>query len=71
VLRRFENWELRNVLPSRREVVTGGWKKLHNEEPHDIYPSSFSISRNKKQEWEMVRTWGIRGGGVAKKCIQA
>jgi hypothetical protein len=36
----FENWELRNILPSRREEVTGGWKKLHNEEPRDFYPST-------------------------------
>lgn len=32
MLRVFEYWELRNMLPSRREEVTGGCKKLHKED---------------------------------------
>jgi hypothetical protein len=26
----------------RRDEVTGGWRKLRNEELHDMYPSSVS-----------------------------
>jgi len=36
---------------------------MHNEEPCDFYPSSLSIREIKKQECEMVRTWGTREGG--------
>jgi hypothetical protein len=28
----FENRVLRIILGSKRDEVTGGWKKLHNEE---------------------------------------
>jgi hypothetical protein len=27
---------LRRMLGSKREEVTGGWRKLHNEELHDF-----------------------------------
>jgi len=30
---------LRRVLESKREEITGDWKKLHNEELHNLYPS--------------------------------
>jgi hypothetical protein len=42
-LRVFENRVLRIFEPKRNEV-TGGWRKLHNEELHNLY-SSPSIIR--------------------------
>jgi hypothetical protein len=30
-LRVFENRELRRIFGPKRDEVTGGWKKLHNE----------------------------------------
>jgi hypothetical protein len=36
-LRVFENRVLRRVFESRRDEVTGGWRKLHNEELHILY----------------------------------
>jgi hypothetical protein len=39
----FENWVLR-IFGPKRDEVTGDWRKLHNEELHNLY-SSPSISR--------------------------
>jgi hypothetical protein len=30
-LRVFENWVLRRIFGPKRDEVTGGWRKLHNE----------------------------------------
>jgi hypothetical protein len=37
-LRVFENRVLK-IFESKRVEVTGGWRKLHNEELHDLYPT--------------------------------
>jgi hypothetical protein len=42
----FENRMLRRILGANRDETTGGWRKLHNEELHDLYSSqSTSIIR--------------------------
>jgi hypothetical protein len=56
-LRVFENKVLRR-LDERRDGVTGGWRKLHNEELHNLY-SSPSIIRIIKS----MKIW--RAGQVA------
>jgi hypothetical protein len=38
-LRISENRVLRGVFRSKRDEVTGEWRKLHNEEIHDPYSS--------------------------------
>jgi hypothetical protein len=38
-LRVFENRVLRRIFVFRRDEVTGEWRKLHNEEPNDLYSS--------------------------------
>jgi hypothetical protein len=38
-LRIFEKRALRRVFQPKREKVTGGWKKVHNDELHNLYPS--------------------------------
>jgi hypothetical protein len=38
-LRLFENRVLRRIFGPKRDEVTGVWKKLHNEELHDLYSS--------------------------------
>jgi hypothetical protein len=42
-LRVFENRVLRRIFGRKRDEVTGGLRKLHNEELHDIYPSPIII----------------------------
>jgi hypothetical protein len=49
----FENKVLRRIFGPKREEVTGGWRKLHNEELCDLY-SSLSIIRiikSKRMRW--------------------
>jgi hypothetical protein len=36
-LRMFENRMLRRIFGLKRDEVTGGWRKLHNEELHNLY----------------------------------
>jgi hypothetical protein len=43
-LKVFENKVLRRIFGPKRDEVTGGWRKLHNEELRDIF-SSPSIIR--------------------------
>jgi hypothetical protein len=43
-LRVFENRVLRRIFGLKRDEVTEGWRKLHNEELHDLY-SSLSTTR--------------------------
>jgi hypothetical protein len=38
-LRVFENRVLRRTFEPKRDEVTGGWRKLHNEELHNLYSS--------------------------------
>jgi hypothetical protein len=51
----FENRVLRRIFGPKRDGVTGGWRKLHNEELHNLY-SSPSIIRMIK--WRRMRWAG-------------
>jgi hypothetical protein len=35
----FENRVLRRIFGPKRDEVTGVWRKLHNEELHNLYSS--------------------------------
>jgi hypothetical protein len=52
-LRAFENRVLRRIFGSKRDEVTGGWRKLHNEELRDLYssPSIIRIMKSRKLRW--------------------
>jgi hypothetical protein len=49
----FENNLLRKIFGSKRDDVMGGWRKLHNEELHDLYSlrSIIIIIRLRKMRW--------------------
>ncbi|PNF23733.1 hypothetical protein B7P43_G18405, partial [Cryptotermes secundus] len=51
-LRVFENRVLRISGPKRGEV-TGGWRKLHNEELHNLYssPSIIIMIKSRRMRW--------------------
>jgi hypothetical protein len=52
-LRVFENRVLRRIFGAKRDGVTGGWRKLHNEELHNLYssPSKIRIIKSKRMRW--------------------
>jgi hypothetical protein len=51
-LRVFENKVLRGIFGSKRDEVTGGWRKLHNEDLHDLYSSSvIRIMKLRSMKW--------------------
>ena len=33
----FENRVLRRIVGPKRDELTRGWRKVHNEERHDLY----------------------------------
>jgi hypothetical protein len=57
----FENRVLRRIFGSKRDGVTGEWRKLHNEELRDLYSSS-SIIRIIQVEDEMGGPCSTNGG---------
>jgi hypothetical protein len=52
-LRVFENRVLRRIFGPKRDGVTGGWRKLHNEEFHNLYssPSIIRIIKSRRMRW--------------------
>jgi hypothetical protein len=52
-LRVFENRVLRRIFGPKRDRVMGGWRKLHNEELHDLYcsPSIIRIIKSRRMRW--------------------
>jgi hypothetical protein len=52
-LRAIENRVLRRISEPKRNGVTGGWRKLHNEELHDFYssPNIIRIIKSRKMRW--------------------
>jgi hypothetical protein len=49
----FENRVLRRIVETKRDDVTGEWRKLHNEELHDLYssPSIIRIIKSRRMRW--------------------
>jgi hypothetical protein len=49
----FENRLLRRIFGPKRDEVTGEWRKLRNEELHDLYssPSIIRIIKTRRMGW--------------------
>jgi hypothetical protein len=59
----FENRALRRIFGAKRDVVTGGWRKLHNEELYNLYcsPSIIKIIQSRLMRWAgQVARMGLR-----------
>jgi hypothetical protein len=52
-LRVFENRVLRRIFGPKIDEVTGGWRKLHNEELHGLYssPSIVRVIKAGRMRW--------------------
>jgi hypothetical protein len=50
----FEKRVLRKIFGPKRDEVIGGWRKLHNEELHNLYCSSsiIRIIKSRRVRWE-------------------
>jgi hypothetical protein len=49
----FENRVLRRIFGLMRNEMNGEWRKLHNEELHDLYslPSIIRIVKARRMRW--------------------
>jgi hypothetical protein len=65
ILRVFENRVLRRIFGPKRDEVTGGWRKLNNEELHGLYssPSIVRVIKARRMRWA-----GHVAQGVGEGC---
>jgi hypothetical protein len=61
----FENRVLRRIFGPKRDEVTGGWRKLYNNELHGLYssPSIVRVIKARRMRWagHVVRMGEVRG----------
>jgi len=67
-LRVFENRVLRGIFGPKRNEVTREWRKLYNEELHDLYSSPNIIQVMKSRIIKWAGACGTYGG--EEWCIQ-
>jgi hypothetical protein len=64
-LRVFENRVLKRIFVPKRDEVTGGRRKLYNEELNNLYfsPSIIRMIKSRRMRWDghVARMGGIRG----------
>jgi hypothetical protein len=59
-----ENRVLRRIFGPKRDEVTGGWRKLHNEELYNLYfsPHIIRMIKSRRMRWAgHVARMGRRG----------
>ena len=63
-LRVFENRVLRRIFGTRRDEVTGEWRRLHNEELNNLYssPNILRVIKSRRMRWAVhVERMGEEG----------
>jgi hypothetical protein len=58
---------LRRIFGPKRGKVTGGWRKLHNEELHNFYssPNINRMIKSRRMRW----AWHVAQMGGEEECI--
>jgi hypothetical protein len=64
----FENRVLRRIFGLKRDEVTGEWRKLHNEELHNLFSSPNNIRKIKSRR--MKWAGHVARMGTEKKCTR-
>jgi hypothetical protein len=66
-LRVFDNMVLRRIFGTRRDEVTGEWKRLHNEELNDLYcsPNIVRVIKSRRMRW----VGHVARMGEERECI--
>jgi hypothetical protein len=61
-LKVFENMVLRRVFGSKRDEVTGEWRKLHNEELNNLYSLSniVRVVKSRRMGCGVILRWVFR-----------
>jgi hypothetical protein len=59
---------LRRIFEPKRDEVTGEWRKLHNEELHNLYSASNIIRMYQVTDDEIGRVCSTNG--EEKECIK-
>jgi hypothetical protein len=64
----FENRVLRRIFGPKREDVTGDWRKLHNEELHNLYssPNIIRLIKSRRMRW----TWHVARMGEPRNAYR-
>jgi hypothetical protein len=63
----FENRVLRRIFGQKRDEVTGDWRKLHNEELHNLCssPNIIRMIKSRRMRWAgHVARMGRRGMNI-------
>jgi hypothetical protein len=62
----IENRVLRRIFGPKRDEVTGEWRKLHNEELHELY---FRVIRSRRMRWAGLVARMGEGRGVYRVLV--
>jgi len=70
-LRVFENMVLRRIFGRKREEVMGEWRRLHNEELNDLYPSPniVRVIKSRRMRWAGHVTRMVEERGVYRVLV--
>jgi hypothetical protein len=52
-----KNRVLRRIFGPKRDEVTGGWRKLHDEELHGLYssPNIFKVMKSRRRREDTIK----------------
>ena len=71
-LRVFENRVLRRIFGTKRDEVTGEWRKLHNEELNNLYssPNIVRVVKSRRMRWAGHVAHMGEGRGVYRVLVE-